>query len=150
MRIIGIDPGRHLGIALLHDGAIRTATYDLGDGPIAVRLATLYRRLQSIRPPDLVVYEEPAQMRGAAGQHIAQYLGVIRLWCELRQVPSYPVNQATLKAWVRQRTERTGKMDKRAMLEAARAEGAEVEDDNAADAYWLARYGMKKVITKMQ
>jgi Holliday junction resolvasome RuvABC endonuclease subunit len=147
--VIGIDPGQHTGIAVLTHTDVRLKTLELGPPPMGPRLRTLWDLYSVAIGSDndslLVVYEEPARMQGAAGMQIQQYLGVLRLWCEIHEVQSYPVNQSTLKGWVRRTRNITGKMDKDAMIAAAVREGAEPKDDNQADAYWLARYGREVV-----
>jgi hypothetical protein len=148
--VIGIDPGRHLGYAFVGSG-MWWDTYDLGPaGP--EQLVALAKEVREMVDPTgripgdmLVCYEEPAMLRGHALVQIQRQLGVIIATLEEAGVPHYPVNQSTLKAWVRLNYSEGGKMDKEAMRAAAREVGALIEDHNAADAYWLARYGQEVV-----
>jgi len=152
--VIGLDPGRQTGICVWSavDGA-RLQTVDLGGPSMGTRLRVLWEfasfAVQGSATEILVAYEEPARMQGAAGQQIAQYLGVIRLWCEIHEVASYPVNQSTLKAWAARANGHKGKVTKDEMIAWAYDHGAEPADDNQADAYWLARYGWEMVVPNM-
>jgi len=152
--VIGLDPGRQTGICVWSaNGKARLQTVDLGGPAMGTRLWMLWKlaffAANDCTPEILVVYEEPARMQGVAGQQIAQYLGVIRLWCEIHEVASYPVNQSTLKAWAAKTNGHKGKVTKEEMIRWAKAEGAEPGDDNQADAYWLARYGWEMVVPNM-
>jgi hypothetical protein len=154
--VIGLDPGAATGYAEDTQYGYGMSTIDLGkDQPYGRRLLTLWDALRSrigywTHPEEILVcYEQPAMMQGKAGQQIAGYLAVIQLMCEEQGIPSYPVNQSTLKAFVRGKVGHEGKVTKEVMIEAAKVHGAEPGDDNQADAYWLARYGWEMVVPNM-
>jgi len=155
--VIGIDPGAATGYAEVTQYDHGMSTIDLGkDQPYGARLAKLWFALEDplvgrvSSSTILVCYEQPAMMQGKAGQQIAGYLAVIQLFCELHGIASYPVNQSTLKAFVRGKTSHKGKMTKDVMIDAAYDYGFEPADDNQADALWLARYGWEMVVPTME
>jgi hypothetical protein len=144
--IIGLDPGRLTGVCVIGED-VQCETVRLGPhgSQQMWELLTTIRDKALARGPDvLLVYEEPAMMRGMALLQIQRMIGVIMVACEMWQIPHYPVNQSTLKAWVRELHHHEGRMDKAAMMAYVPPEVG-VEDDNQADAYWLARYGLAKV-----
>ena len=149
---VGIDPGRLTGYACISRYDTYVTTWDLGEDPYPVRLHRLWLEMEydwasgRARGRSLVCYEQPARMQGVAGQHIAGYLAVIQLECERLGIMSYPVNQQTLKAFARATSGHDGPMTKEAMISTAQAMGAKPDDDNQADAWWLAEYGRRVVI----
>jgi len=147
---IGIDPGRRMGWCVLSEAGVVSDSYDIGPHG-SKQLRALYGLLGEVlklhyrHGPLLLCYEEPAMLRGHALTQIQRMLGVIMLFCEFEDVPHYPVNQSTLKAFIKSEAGIEGKVDKEAIVKATQAREPGISDHNEADAYWLALYGRDMV-----
>jgi len=139
---IGIDPATKCGYAVLNDagGALLGGTWNLqrrsgdGAGMLYVRFQRLFRELLEESPDSVVCYEQQAN-RFAGSAHIG--LGIIahlQRICEEQQVPYTGVAFSTVKKVATGK----GNSNKEEMVKAARARWAPVEDDNHADALWIA------------
>jgi hypothetical protein len=149
---IGIDPGRNMGWCIkLPNEEIHAGSVDLGKHSSAQlkaayeTLGDILYEIDDVEGEILLCYEEPAMLRGHALIQIQRQIATIMLFCEFEDVPHYPVNQSTLKAWVRRQADHFGKMDKDTMIKAAQEHEPSITDHNAADAYWLARYAELEV-----
>lgn len=95
---------------------------------IAMRLAT--------PPAPLVAVVETPFVSAkfmATGMRLAELGGVVRVMLYRSRVPFLDVAPAALKKWATG----DGNASKDKMITAARAHGADVADDNQADAWWL-------------
>ena len=148
--VIGVDPGRQVGMCIIEGGKVLMSHHDLGQAS-GKQLMNLYDRLQSVTWPiiksnALLVHEDPAQMKGRALIQIQRQIGVIQYFAEEWNIAHYPVNQQTLKAWAKSISGIKTTMDKDAMILAANVAGVAPATHDEADAYWLARYGAEMVL----
>lgn len=142
---VGIDPATKCGWAVLDakGNALAGGTWQLerrsgdGAGMLYVRFQKLFREL--IRSMDdqediVVCYEQQAN-RFAGSAHVG--LGIIshiQRICEEEDVPCTGVAFSVVKKHATGK----GNSGKDAMIEAAKARWGTVEDDNHADAIWIA------------
>jgi crossover junction endodeoxyribonuclease RuvC len=162
VRVLGIDPGTNCGWALLETnmpgapfaGPIHRASgvWGLkggrheGGGMRFVRLRKYLRDLLDAMPVDAVAYEEVRRHMGTDAAHI--YGGVVATLtevCEERSLPYTGIPVGTVK----RRATGKGGADKAAMIAAARAAWplACVDDDNHADALWIAASALYELET---
>jgi len=143
--VIGIDPATKCGYAVLDAAGaeICGGTWQLerragdGAGMLYVRFQKLFREL--VRSMDdyndlIVCYEQQAN-RFAGSAHVG--LGIIshiQRICEEEDVPYTGVAFSTVK----KHATGSGKANKGAMVEAAKARWEAIVDDNHADALWIA------------
>lgn len=158
--ILALDPATKTGWA--HScGA--SGVWDLtpkkGEPPEA-RLLKLWRNLLYIREEygiDLINYEDPRNLRhGNAVRVLGRLMGVIELFCGLKEIPCNGYSPTAIKKWA------TGKgtASKEDMIEAAKArcsmslslgpdgmklEAREIIDDNHADALLLLAFYQSEV-----
>lgn len=147
--IIGIDPGTHCGWSVRSENAAggiawNSGVWDLaprrheGGGMRFVRLRSCLRQLLDAFPGVTVLaYEEVRRHLGTDAAHI--YGGVVAALteeCESRKIPYTAIPVGTVKKVATGK----GNADKAAMVAAANREwpAAEFEDDNEADARWIA------------
>jgi len=141
---IGIDPGTRCGWAVLDEGGQRVAsgTWDCsvrrgeGAGFRFVRFERVLRELLDAYPGSTLGYEEVRRHAGVDAAHV--YGGIrahLQRLCEERGVPYCPIPVGTVKKLATGK----GNADKDAMVAAAASQwGVQVEDDNEADALWIA------------
>jgi len=140
--IIGIDPATKCGWAVLDAKGLALAggTWRLerrsgdGAGMCYVRFQRLFTELLDAYPAAIVGYEQQAN-RFAGSAHIG--LGIIahlQRICEERQTPYTGIAFSTVKKIATG----SGAAKKDKMVAAACARWAPVEDDNHADALWIA------------
>lgn len=147
IRILGIDPGTHLGVCSIGwDGAQRRCQareIDLSDLRSAIRLGVLFDALTSEfrERPDLMVVEAYAYMRQAVGSFtLAEYGGIIRLLSVMYRVPFVVVNPVHVKMFALGTIKDASKI--RIAFAVQRHFGLETTGDNAADAAVLAHVGL--------
>lgn len=142
---IGIDPGTACGWAVLAvDGSrLASGVWNLasrrheGGGMRYVRARTSLLALLDAYPYAALGYEEVARHAGTTAAHVyGGLVAVITSACEERGVPysGQPVGS------VKRHATGKGNANKEAMVGAALARwgGVNVEDDNEADALWVA------------
>ena len=146
MRILGVDFAATTGFCILESGKDRYPTFlrsvKFPSGPMneGKRYFEFGYYLESLLfEVDAVVFEEPGFFRGrSASQQNSGYRAILMSACEKRVKPYASVPVTTLKKYM-------GVDSKEAMVETVKAmilNDQEVEDDNAADAYALAHYGL--------
>lgn len=142
---LGIDPGTKCGWALLGDTGehIASGTWDLtpgrgaGPGMRPVRLRFRLLELFNDYGFKAVAYEEVRRHAGTQAAHVyGELRGVITSLCEERGIAYCGAPVATVKRLATKK----GNADKDAMVAAARAfwPDVRIEDDNHADALWIA------------
>lgn len=141
---IGIDPGTRCGWAVLDsDGArLASGTWDCsvrrgeGAGFRYVRFERCFRELLATYPLATLAYEEVRRHMGVDAAHVYGAIrGHLQRVCEESGVAYCPIPVGTVKKLATGK----GNADKDAMVVAARARwGHEPEDDNEADALWIA------------
>lgn len=142
MLVIGIDPGTSCGWAVLQDGKrLASGTWDLkprrheGGGMRYVRLRLYLLELLDAHPRAVLGYEEVRRHMGVDAAHVyGGIIATIAAVCEGRAVPyqGVPVGQIKVTATGK------GNASKEAMVAAAVARWGPVDDDNEADALWIA------------
>ena len=147
MVILGIDPGTRCGWSVrADDGTHSSGVWDLrgsrfdGGGMRYLRFERIFKECLDIAKPTKVAFEEVRRHMGVDAAHVyGALIGIITKECEVRSIPyegipvSAPKTLATGK----------GNADKVAMLAAAiyKWPGWMPEDDNEADARWIAEVG---------
>lgn len=143
IRIVGLDLStKRTGIAL-PDGTCRSITPRSGANDPGRRL---YEITSAVIPqllatqPHLVVIEDYSfgGHQGNTMAVIAELGGVIRLELFLANFPSVRIRPTSLKAFAAH-----GAAEKAEMIDAARALGAVVANDDEADAWWLRAAGLQ-------
>lgn len=143
MTILALDPGTHCGWCLRHDrDRLDSGVFDLkprrfeGGGMRWVYLRRFLRPLLTDPVPSLVVFEEVRRHMGVDAAHIyGGIIAVIQEECEAAGIPYTALPVATVKKFATGR----GGANKEAMMAAAKARwGVPFEDDNEADARWIA------------
>lgn len=139
MKILALDPATKCGWA--HSGG-GSGTWDLSirrDESGGMRLIRLEGKLVTIHNSagiDMVVYEAARnagpKMQGALVVQ-AEMQGVIKLWCDSRDIPYRGFSPSEIKKHATGK----GNANKAAMVAAAIAKGWNPKDDNEADALWL-------------
>lgn len=145
MTILAIDPATHCGFALSTGGA---GTWDLSvrrdesGGMRLVRLRGKLREIHTAAPLDVVFYEA-ARHAASNGALIvqAELQGVIKLFCEENKIDYRGVSPSEIKKFATGK----GNANKQAMIDAAKAQGWDVQDDNEADARWLLKYAEERL-----
>jgi Holliday junction resolvasome RuvABC endonuclease subunit len=144
VKIIGIDPGTKCGWALLDNNKrIASGVWNLkggrheGGGMRYLRARRYFETLLDMGHVDAVAYEEIRRHRGVDAAHIyGGIVGQITAICEDRKIPFKAIPVGTAK------TTATGKgnASKDLMVSSANTKwNIEVEDDNEADALWMAQ-----------
>lgn len=145
MNILSIDLGSHCGWCIVTgDSAYRS--YDSGvwhlkgsrfDGA-GMRYVRFRERLAEVLPRiERVAFEEVRRLMGVDAGHVyGGLLAVLQEECERRSIPYEGIPVGTIKKTATGK----GNADKAKMLAAAHARWphAAVEDDNQADALWIA------------
>ena len=140
---IGIDPATACGWAVLAADGSRLASgvWNLasrrheGGGMRYVRARTALLALLDAYPDAVLGYEEVARHAGTTAAHVyGGLVAVITSVCEERGVPysGQPVGS------VKRQATGKGTASKEAMIGAALARWGAVDDDNEADALWVA------------
>jgi crossover junction endodeoxyribonuclease RuvC len=139
MNILAIDIGTQCGWALgTRDGKVRSGSHSFAPGPKdrrGQRWLKFCAFLTEIAKPagdiHAVYYEDVKNHAGVLASHVyGGFLGNLERWCEINGIPCYPVGVGQIKKhWTGK-----GNAKKDAMMEAARARGFVVFDDNHADA----------------
>jgi len=154
VKILAIDPGTHCGWALTDDRArIASGVWNLfpgrheGGGMRFLRLRGYLSAILDQEKPDAVAYEEVRRHMGVDAAHI--YGGIVAALteeCERRKIPyrGYPVGS------VKKLATGNGAADKEGMIGAAQAAWphAGIDDDNEADACWIAELAILELATK--
>ncbi|MEN6536480.1 MAG: hypothetical protein ABFD89_22685 [Bryobacteraceae bacterium] len=145
--ILGIDPGTHCGWAVRGtNGEMTAGVWQLkggrheGGGMRFVRLRLYLRQVLLAHDIDMVFYEEVRRHKGVDAAHIyGGIIAVISSLCEEDEIPyaGIPVGR------IKQQATSKGNANKEAMVAAAEAQwpDAVIEDDNEADARWIAETG---------
>lgn len=143
---IGIDPASKCGFAVLDATGARVAsgTWDCrvrrgeGAGFRYVRFERAFRELLAAYPRAPVAYEEVRHHAGTEAAHIyGALVGHLQRVCEQRKPPR-PYVGVPVKT-IKHAATGKGNADKPAMVSAARERWeVEVEDDNEADALFIA------------
>lgn len=149
MRVLGLDPGTHLGWCLVDEKGARldSGVIDL-DGHLAMDdRSALWAEmgwLLARQPRDLVAYERVHRHSGVHAAHMyGGQVAIIQHICTHLGVPWTPVQVATVKAFLQCRA--SGKDKKKAMVDAAHRLGyPEVKDHNEADALGVALAGVRQ------
>lgn len=140
MNILACDPATRFGFA--HSSGI-SGTFDLSvrrDESSGMRLMRLRAKLTEIRqsvPIDLVVFEAARhaapKMQGALVVQ-TELQAVIKVWCEDWKIQYIGLSPAEIKKHATGK----GNASKEIMLDFARLKfGAQIKDDNEADALWI-------------
>ena len=145
-RILAIDPGTACGWAVRHsEKDYDSGVWDLrphrheGGGMRFLRARKLFREAVALFKPGIVVYEEVRMHMGVDAAHIyGGIVAVITSECEAHE-PPIPYRGMHF-AQVKKLATGKGNAKKDAMIAAAQARwpGHEFEDDNEADARWIA------------
>ena len=139
MKILALDPATKCGWA--HSGG-SSGTWDLSirtDESGGMRLIRLEGKLVTIHNSvgiDVVVYEAARHAGPNMGRALvvqAEMQGVIKLWCDVRDIPYRGFSPSEIKKHATGR----GNANKIQMMDAAFAKGWRPNDDNEADAMWL-------------
>lgn len=143
MNILAIDPATTCGWAYRGSGGQFGGAWDLSikrDESGGMRLIRFKAKLAEVSaavPVDLVVYEAArnagAKMQGALVVQ-ATIQGVLVLWCEENGFEYRGYSPSEIKKHATGK----GNANKEAMVKSAVARFGQVEDDNHADALWLA------------
>ena len=146
-RILAIDPGTKCGWCVRVETPSGALSYDSGVWDLGARRheggGMRFLRLRRLlgealaTKPDLVVYEEVRRHLGTDAAHVyGGIVAVISSECESREIPYTAIPVATVKKLATGK----GNADKEKMVAAAQARwpGWEFEDDNEADARWIA------------
>lgn len=147
-RVLGIDPGTQCGFALLDDGdRIASGTWDLSiqrHESAGMRFVRLEKQLREILEDgvDLVAFEEVARHAGTQAAHIyGGIVAVIKLTAEKKELAYVGIPVGTVK----KRATGRGNADKTAMSDAAVARWGSANDDNEADALFVALTAWEQV-----
>jgi Holliday junction resolvasome RuvABC endonuclease subunit len=143
-KILALDPATHCGWAHSSAGG---GTWDFKvrrDESVAMRLHRLYAAINSLwkmHGVQLIAYEAARHaapgMQGALVVQ-AEMQGVIKLWCEERQIPYVGYGPSEIKKFATGK----GNAPKDQMILAAQAKWPQLKivDDNHADALWILEY----------
>lgn len=150
--IIGLDLGTRLGVCytirILKDRASYSMpkTYDLRGLEHGARFSELERILnslahESLRAPaeklEALYYERVHRHNGTDAAHLyGGYVAIVKLWGFKQGVPVYGIPVQDIKSFA------TGhaNAEKIDMIRAAKRDGVvDIDDDNAADAYWVCK-----------
>lgn len=103
-----------------------------------MRFVRLSHYLEAFRQVDELYYEEVNHHAGTAAAHIyGGIVAVIQAFCEERSIPYSGIPVGTVKKYATGK----GNANKAAMVRAARALGIDTDNDNEADAIFVALAG---------
>jgi len=143
MVILGIDPGTKCGWALLRDGErVASGVWDLrsrrheGGGMRYLRARRYLEEVLGDHQVDAAAYEEVRRHAGTSAAHVyGGIVGQLTAVCEDQKTPYRGIPVGTVKKLAAGK----GNASKPAMVAAARERWShEPEDDNEADALWVA------------
>ena len=148
MNILAIDTGTKTGWAIDCNGMEESGVQDFSlkrgesAGMRFFNFRVWLERMLNKFPVKLVVYEQSHHRGGAATMVSVGMTTRIQEICEIRDVKYTPVHSATLKKFATGK----GNAPKERMLELAiETWGAQIIDDNEADARWLLYYAQKEI-----
>ncbi|KKN70699.1 hypothetical protein LCGC14_0428540 [marine sediment metagenome] len=147
MAILALDLGTKTGWAIKSTGKAVSGVQDFkprrfdGGGMRFLRFQRWLDEISQDPEPSAriteVYFEEVRAHRGTDAAHVyGGLMAMLTAWCEMHSVPYEGIPVGTIK---RHATGR-GNCDKQAMIDALKAKGREVQDDNEADALWLLSY----------
>jgi crossover junction endodeoxyribonuclease RuvC len=141
MLIHAYDLGTTFGFAQIEDGDVKIVESRTLGGPARAHKMMAWCACLPVRMsrmPDIVAYESVNRHAGTMAAHFyGGLLCILEYICLSRGVPCVGVPVGVIKKFATGK----GNATKEEMIEAALADGArDIEDDNAADAYWLAKY----------
>ena len=148
MNILALDPATKTGWATRHaswtwDFSVRR---DESGGMKLIRFRAKLEEVQKADPIDLLVYEAARhgapKMQGALTVQ-AELQGVLKLWCEDRQIQYRGYSPSEIKKHATGK----GNVGKEVMRASANAKWPPVFDDNQADALWLLDLARKEYET---
>lgn len=146
MKILAVDPGTKCGWAIGELGCVPTCgTFNLTPDrwtSLGARVIRLKQLLEQFFDSglDLVVYEEVRGHKGVDAAHVyGAIVSAIQEMCLKWKVPFESIPVGTIKKFATGK----GNSNKEAMMEAARARGWVIEDDNQADALFMLAYRLK-------
>ena len=147
--ILALDLGTQTGWAMIgHDDLVESGTVSFalrnGEGP-GMRYARFRRWLIDLKSAhgqiDKVYYEDVRRHIGTQAAHVyGGFLAVLMMWAEHHQIAYHGVGVGVIK----KHATGQGNAKKPAMIEAMKARGYSVIDDNAADALALLDYVISK------
>lgn len=147
MRILALDLGTRTGWAIVYpNGGVHTGHVDLKGGRFdggGMRYLRFRQWLNNLgEKPGAVYYENVRRHLGTDAGHVYGGLRATLLsWCEEHKVPYAGFTIQEIKIFATGK----GNAKKDAMMAAAtKATGCAFEDDNEADAYWIARLAMSQ------
>jgi len=150
MKILSIDLGTKTGWAVIDQcGTISFGTWNLKPDRWAnlgarcfhlkTNLQDIHKRLDKI---DMIIYEEVRRHMGTDAAHCyGALLGALQEFCELNKVACESVPVGTIKKHATGK----GNASKAKMIEAAKAKGWNVKDDNQADALWILDWKLEQI-----
>lgn len=147
MKILALDLGTRTGWAIVYaNGGVHTGYVDFkgdrfeGGGMRFLRFRQWLDKLGGV--PEYVYYEKVRRHLGTdAAQIYGGWLTVLTSWCEEHGVPYQGLTVQEIKIFATGK----GNANKGWMIEAAtKATGRQFDDDNEADAYWIARLAMSQ------
>jgi Holliday junction resolvasome RuvABC endonuclease subunit len=151
MKVLGLDLGTHCGYALIEDGRpIESGTWELkvskleSPGMRYIRFRNLLSTLLGNHKVDLVAYELVRRHMGVEAAHIYGGLQAqMFATCDESQVQYTGIGVTTIK----KRAIGKGKASKEEMISSAKTEFGltEIEDDNHADALWIAKLAFEQL-----
>lgn len=151
MKILALDLGTRTGWALMDGTRLEhgVQTFDVrrGESP-GMRYIRFNAWLDAVGRVDLIVYEQPHQRGGAATEIALGFATRVHEFCALHPASEHTsIHSATLKKWATGK----GNAKKPDMLAAVRAKGwarpgADVDDDNEADALALLYHALETLI----
>lgn len=147
--ILALDIGTQSGFALIGaDDQVDSGTVSFaprtGEGP-GMRFARFRRWLIDLKSAhgqiDAVYYEDVRRHIGTQAAHVyGGLLAVLQMWAEHHEIPYRGVGVGVIK----KHATGNGAAKKPAMIEAMKARGYSVVDDNSADALALLDYVISK------
>ncbi len=141
--VLAIDPGTKCGWCVVDKGQYVSGVWKLGAGRTQspgmryLRLKKLLQEVKELTDFNVVVFEEVKRHRGTAAAHVyGGMTAIIMTFCDEHNIPYTSIPVGTIK---RHATGK-GNANKQKMIEAAmeRWPKAKFEDDNEADARWIA------------
>jgi len=147
MKILALDLGTRTGWAIVYaNGGVHTGYVDFKGGRYeggGMRFLRFRQWLDQLADkPGCVYFEEVRRHLGTDAAHVyGGLLATLTSWCEEQNVPYKGVTVQEIKQFA------TGKGNaKKELMKAAatKAAGRTFDDDNEADAYWIAKLAMSQ------